>query len=69
MQILHIAYFIQLTFFENVADVARDDRTVATEQLGNLILAQSDRFMIQGNVQLNLAVIRLINGKVCLAHF
>lgn len=40
VQILHIAFALQLTLREHIADMATDDRTVATEQRGHLFLPQ-----------------------------
>ena len=47
MQILHIAFLVQLAFGKDIADVLGDHRALAAEQQAHLLLGEPDRFTIQ----------------------
>ena len=50
MHFLHIAFLGQLALREDVADMARDDRLVAAEQLPDLRLRHPERFALIADV-------------------
>lgn len=50
VQILHIAFFVQLTLFEHIADVFGDDRALTAKKLGHLLLRQPDGAPVQPHI-------------------
>ena len=61
MHIPHIAPPVEFALAEDVADVPRDDRPVAVEQLGHLRLGQPDRVIPHDNLNPSVAIGRFID--------
>ena len=59
MHSLHIAFGRQLVVGERLANVTRDHRLVAAEQLDHLLLREPDRFVLEPHVEVHLTVRRL----------
>ena len=59
MHFLHIAFGRQLVVGERLANVTRDHRLVAAEQLDHLLLREPDRFVLEPHVEVHLTVRRL----------
>ncbi|HEX9626812.1 MAG TPA: hypothetical protein VGA00_07740 [Acidiferrobacterales bacterium] len=62
MHFLHIALRIQLAFFEDVTDVARNDRLIALKQLDQLRLAQPDSVTRQPHINSGTAILGAIQN-------
>jgi len=56
---LHIAFGRQLVVGQRPANVTRDHRSLAAEQLGHLLLHEPDRFVFEPRVEVHLTVRRL----------
>src|SRR5665811_1508985 len=61
MHFLHIAFFVQFPFFENIADMAGYNRLISLEKFHHLCLRQPDRLLPKVDFEQALPALGLIN--------
>ena len=61
VQILHIAFFVQLALVKHIANVFGDDGAFTPEELGHLLLGQPNGVVVQPNFDNSAGA--LVNGN------